>query len=186
MTGNVILKINWSYSSRLKKSIRFNKSFNTLTINAPKKFSEILNSEREDLEEYAKLRIRRKPINPGLKKRVQTYFTQYFETDSINRQFYIDQSVHNLEDYFNHLNAAYFDNKCRIESIGWSYSKTKRLLGKWCDLSKNHHISSYLNSKKIPRLVVEFIVYHEMCHQIFPPIQNQNRRSVHHKRISTK
>lgn len=183
MIGNATLIVEWQFRERLKKSIRFQKSFHKIKIDAPLSFSRIADDQREKIEYYVRLRLQRKRIEPSLNKEVRELFDQNFVQSDVKRKFYLDDSHHHLQTYFDELNRHYFDNQCSIEAIGWSHQNTKKLLGKWCNQSKSIIISSFLNSAKVPRNTVEFIIYHEMCHQMFPPQQRKSRRLVHHRQF---
>ncbi|MCB0280558.1 MAG: hypothetical protein KDD94_13705, partial [Calditrichaeota bacterium] len=179
--GNVILVVNWVFNPRLKKSLRFQKTLRQITITAPEQFAEMSGDVRSDLEEYAVLRMKRSTMSRELRKRVRSHFDLYFDSSPVKRKHYSDDSHHKLQGYFDKLNSEYFNNQCQVEAIGWSHHSSKRLLGKWCHATNSIIISSFLNSAKVPATVVQFIVYHEMCHQQFPPKQKLQRRVVHHR-----
>ncbi len=67
--------------------------------------------------------------------------------------------------------------------IGWSYRKTPSLMGKWIEGPAGHPnlivINRLLDDRKVPLFYVEYIVYHEILHDLFP-IRRQAGRWVHH------
>lgn len=79
---------------------------------------------------------------------------------------------HHLEHYFNELNYKYFEGKLN-NKIYWtkrSFSSNKKkkkcrfCLGFFCKGCSQIFISPLLDSIKIPHIILEVIVYHEMIH----------------------
>ncbi|MEO6588193.1 MAG: M48 family peptidase, partial [Pyrinomonadaceae bacterium] len=64
-------------------------------------------------------------------------------------------------------------------TLTWSLRGTFRRLGHHDAAHETIVISKSLDDKKVPRYVVEFVVFHEMLH-IFHPAKIQNGRRYHH------
>ena len=77
------------------------------------------------------------------------------------------------------MNDLYFDNQIKKPTLTWSARTTFRRLGHHDAAHDTIVISKSLDDKKVPRFVVEFVVFHEMLH-ILHPAKIQNGRRYHH------
>lgn len=87
--------------------------------------------------------------------------------------------VYDLEEIFGQMNDLYFDNTIKKPILTWSAKTTFRRLGHHDPAHETIVISKSLDDKKVPRYVVEYIVFHEMLH-IHHPMKLQNGRRYHH------
>lgn len=87
--------------------------------------------------------------------------------------------VYNLEKIFDSLNMGYFGGSLPKPTLTWSVRKTYRILGHHDSTHKTIVVSKSLDSAKVPKFVVEFIVFHEMLH-IHHPAKIVNGRRYHH------
>jgi predicted metal-dependent hydrolase len=87
--------------------------------------------------------------------------------------------IYDLEEIFRQMNDLYFDNQIKKPTLTWSARTTFRRLGHHDAAHDTIVISKSLDDKKVPRYVVEFVVFHEMLH-IFHPMKLQNGRRYHH------
>ena len=69
-------------------------------------------------------------------------------------------AVYNLEKIFDSLNMAYFGGSLPKPTLTWSARKTYRILGHHDSTHKTIVVSKSLDSAKVPKHVVEFIVFH--------------------------
>lgn len=100
------------------------------------------------------------------------------ETDLQPRGTHFD-----LAALFDKVNAEQFDGKIRAR-IGWGRSGPKRRkksirLGVYDHQTREIRIHPSLDRPDIPRFFVEFVVFHEMLHQLFPS-SNGPGRKIHH------
>lgn len=87
--------------------------------------------------------------------------------------------VYDLDAIFEKLNAKYFRNRIPKPQLTWSAKKTYRILGHH-DAQMDHiSISRSLDSREVPRFVVEYVLFHEMLH-IKHPTQHVNGRRYNH------
>lgn len=86
---------------------------------------------------------------------------------------------YNLEEIFAHLNKNYFQDKLSKPVLSWSARKTYRILGHHDSTHETVVISKSLDDKKVPKYVVEFVLFHEMLH-IFHPTEHRNGRRFNH------
>ncbi len=86
---------------------------------------------------------------------------------------------YDLEEIFARLNQNYFQNKLSKPVLSWSAGKTYRILGHHDSTHDTIIISKSLDDKKVPKFVVEYVVFHEMLH-IFHPTEHRNGRRYNH------
>lgn len=90
-----------------------------------------------------------------------------------------------LQELFVRMNEAHFDNGITAR-IGWGRNTSKRRrksirLGVYDHKAREIRIHPALDRPDVPRFFVEFIVFHEMLHQLFPSDRDTGRH-VHHPR----
>ncbi|MFY2560024.1 hypothetical protein ACN469_20615 [Corallococcus terminator] len=86
---------------------------------------------------------------------------------------------------YNNVNATFFENVIQAR-IGWGRMPPRRRrksirLGVYDHQTREIRIHPALDRPEVPAFFVEFIVYHEMLHQLFPSTGRSGRR-VHHPR----
>jgi len=77
------------------------------------------------------------------------------------------------------VNGEHFGGLIARPQLGWSRQRARTLLGQY---DPHHHLivlSRLLDSPRVPRLVVDFVMYHEMLHIQIPVIERGTRRSIH-------
>lgn len=87
--------------------------------------------------------------------------------------------TYDLEEIFARLNQAYFSNRLKKPVLSWSARKTFRRLGHHDEVHETIIVSKSLDNKKVPKYVVEFVVFHEMLH-IWHPTKHHNGRRYNH------
>jgi len=86
---------------------------------------------------------------------------------------------YHLDEMFENLNARYFHGLMARPLLGWSRRPSRVMLGHY-DPSHNAIIlSKLLDRPGVPRLAVEFVLFHEMLHLRFPVEHRGARRCVH-------
>lgn len=90
-----------------------------------------------------------------------------------------------LQELFDAINDRHFQGGINA-SIGWGRWPSKRRrksirLGVYDHQTREIRIHPALDRPDVPRFFVEFIVFHEMLHQLFPSANDIGRR-VHHPR----
>lgn len=90
-----------------------------------------------------------------------------------------------LQELLEKVNAEHFEGKIEAR-IGWGRQTSKRRrksirLGVYDHKSREIRIHPALDKPDVPRFFVEFIVFHEMLHQLFPSARDSGRH-VHHPR----
>lgn len=93
--------------------------------------------------------------------------------------------IYDLRAVFDRLNDEYFQGGITAE-IGWGRSPSRRRrksirLGVYDHQTREIRIHPALDRAEVPAFFVDFIVFHEMLHQLFPSPPGSSRR-VHHPR----
>ena len=84
-----------------------------------------------------------------------------------------------LVEVFETVNQQHFAGVVSRPQLGWSPQRARTLLGHY---DPHHHaivLSRLLDHPRVPRLVVDFVMYHEMLHIQIPVVQRGARRSIH-------
>lgn len=86
---------------------------------------------------------------------------------------------YDLELIFNELNFAYFFGLMARPDLGWSVRSSRSTLGHY-DWSHNAIvINKLLDSGSVPRLALEYVMFHEMLHVRYPVEHAGLRRRIH-------
>jgi hypothetical protein len=90
-----------------------------------------------------------------------------------------------LQALLEQVNTEHFEGKI-VARIGWGRHTSKRRrksirLGVYDHKAKEIRIHPALDRPDVPRFFVEFIIFHEMLHQLFPSDRDTGRH-VHHPR----
>lgn len=87
--------------------------------------------------------------------------------------------AYNLEALFEDLNVRYFHGLMARPDLAWSLRPSRTTLGHY---DPSHHmivLSKVLDRPQVPRLAVEYVMFHEMLHLRFPVEHRGTRRCVH-------
>jgi predicted metal-dependent hydrolase len=85
----------------------------------------------------------------------------------------------NLETNFERLNAAYFEGKLQRPRLGWSTTRSRRILGRYDATHHTVFISLVFDSPRIPDFVLDFVLYHELLHVKHPSRATNCRMLTH-------
>ena len=86
---------------------------------------------------------------------------------------------YNLEEIFEELNQRYFHGLMARPLLGWSRKVSRVMLGHFDPSHNAIMLSRLLDRAEVPRLVVEYVLFHEMLHLRFPVEHRGARRCVH-------
>jgi hypothetical protein len=87
--------------------------------------------------------------------------------------------VFDLEEIFDHLNRRFFHGLMGRPHLTWSRDHARNRLGHYDPAHNAIVISRVFDHPRIPRYVVEYIVFHEMLHLKHPVKLRGSRRCVH-------
>ena len=130
----------------------------------------------------------RKPIDRGHAAR----YRKYVGSHDIARKAHLVRQIrgrkllrsarghfYDLDAVFEELNTRFFHGLMARPRMSWSQTKTRRILGHYDPAHNAIIISSLFDHPKVPRYVLEYIVYHEMLHLKHPVRLRGSRRCVH-------
>ena len=86
---------------------------------------------------------------------------------------------YDLDEIFDSLNFWFFGGKLPKPVLTWSVKKTWRTLAHHDATHETIVVSKSLDSRAVPRFIVEYIVYHEMLHIHHPTVHHNGRRYNH-------
>jgi len=86
---------------------------------------------------------------------------------------------YDLDSIFEDLNLRFFGGMQARPKMSWSQNRARNLLGHYDPAHNTIVISSLFDHPRVPRYVVEYIVYHEMLHLRHPVKLRGSRRCVH-------
>lgn len=86
---------------------------------------------------------------------------------------------YNLQEVFDELNIRYFGGLMAGPQLGWSRRPSKTLLGHFDPAHNAIILSRILDQPAVPRLALEYVLYHEMLHLKHPVQHKATRRCVH-------
>ncbi len=89
--------------------------------------------------------------------------------------------VRDLESVFSYVNASYFDGRLAHPTLAWSKESPRTRLGFFFAPLNLLAANTVLDSARVPRYVLEFVVYHELLHHAEAGSGGLRRR-VHHTR----
>jgi len=90
-------------------------------------------------------------------------------------------SCFNLKAVFDDLNRSFFGGELGAVRIGWSHNRSRTMLGHYDSSHRTITVTRWLDGRRVPRYVVEYLVFHEMLHARFPVEHHNHRRVVHSK-----
>jgi predicted metal-dependent hydrolase len=86
---------------------------------------------------------------------------------------------YNLVEIFEELNHRFFNGLMARPELGWSRTASRRTLGHYDPSHNAIVISSYLDRPEVPRLALDYVLYHEMLHLRYPVEHRGMRRRIH-------
>lgn len=84
-----------------------------------------------------------------------------------------------LGQIFDELNQAHFHGLMAQPLLGWSRTPSRVMLGHYDPSHNAIVVSRLLDRADVPKLAVEYILFHEMLHLRFPVEHRGARRTVH-------
>lgn len=142
----------------------------------------------ESLAEILMHKLFRRPVPRGSTERYRRYLSRHDVRTGLAalRQERGRKEVrppqgqcYDLLELFETLNFRYFFGLMAHPALGWSLRDSRQTLGHY---DPAHHaivLSRALDRPEVPRLAVEYVMFHEMLHLRFPETQQGGRRCVH-------
>lgn len=88
--------------------------------------------------------------------------------------------AYDLRELFDELNQRYFSGNLHIRHLSWSRRRGRRVLAHFDPGLEAIVVNRRLDNPKVPRFVLEFVMYHEMLHLLFGECRHNGRRRLHH------
>jgi len=88
-------------------------------------------------------------------------------------------STYDLEQIFDELNRSFFYGLLGRPTMTWSGVESRTSLGHYDPAHNTIVVSRVFDDPRIPRFVLEYLVYHEMLHLKYPVRLRGSRRCVH-------
>jgi len=85
----------------------------------------------------------------------------------------------NLSSVFDYVNSNYFRGKIRNPILAWVAESPSQRLGFYFAPLNLLAVNTAFDSERVPRYVLEFVVYHELLHHL-DATDGKPRRRVHH------
>lgn len=130
----------------------------------------------------------RRPVPPAYRRRYRLYLNRCDVRHRVQglrrsrgRKFLTGPagSHYDLETLFDELNTKYFNGALSRPVLSWSQRPSRRILGHYDPAHNAIVISRLLDSERVPRLAVAYVLFHEMLHLHFPEEHNGAQRRVH-------
>jgi hypothetical protein len=86
---------------------------------------------------------------------------------------------HDLSESFDRVNKNYFDYTLSKPNLSWSMRKTKTRFGHHDLVFNTIVISRTLDDKRIPKYLLDYVMYHEMLHQKHGRLFKNGKNHVH-------
>jgi predicted metal-dependent hydrolase len=80
---------------------------------------------------------------------------------------------------FSRLNRQFFEGKLPRLRLGWTPRDSRSILGHYDSAHRTISVSRWLDRPSVPQQVVEYLVFHEMLHVLYPITRRGQRRVVH-------
>jgi len=87
--------------------------------------------------------------------------------------------IYNLDQIFDELNQRFFHGLLGRPQMTWSQDHARNHLGHFDPAHNTIVVSRIFDRRKVPRFVLEYLVYHEMLHLKYPVKLKGTRRCVH-------
>lgn len=133
-------------------------------------------------------KLYQKPIEAAYATRYRRYVSSYEMTQRTHLVRQLRGRKHlgsahghvwDLEEIFDELNLKYFHGLMGRPQLSWSREASRHLLGHYDPAHNTIMISRIFDDVRVPRFLVEYILYHEMLHLKHPVKLRGSRRCVH-------
>jgi len=133
-------------------------------------------------------KLYRKPIAPGHAARYRQYVASHHLSAKVHliRQMRGRKRIaspqgeaYNLDQIFDELNQRFFHGLLGRPQMTWSQDHARNHLGHFDPAHNTIVVSRIFDRRKVPRFVLEYLVYHEMLHLKYPVKLKGTRRCVH-------
>jgi hypothetical protein len=175
------LKINDNRTSLL--SVKWERSQTRVSLH--RMFLDAPNDVIDELAFY--LKKRQKGLTPTLKAFIEAGWQRLDYSHLLDQEnLSAKGEVHDLGQIFAKINRTYFNNQVEL-LITWYGIRDKRnrrqmTFGLYYDAMRLIKINRFLDRSDVPGYVVQYVVYHEMLHHVYPAfVEDTGRTTIHSK-----
>ncbi len=118
-------------------------------------------------------------LSPALRPRIDSLRRSRSRPRSDSRR---GQHV-DLAAIFDRLNRRYFNGRISVSALVWSARPLRSILGHYDSGHGLITINRSLDSPRVPRYVLDYLMFHEMLHAEFPVEPNGHRRAIHSRKF---
>ncbi|TGL82242.1 SprT-like domain-containing protein [Leptospira yasudae] len=155
--------------------------------------SSYLSADSEDLEAVVDLllyKLLKQSIPQELDERIRRFYETQSETKrqkNKNRKRIERSSIANegLREIMDRLNDTYLRIDLNDLEIFWSKSVSKTRLGHFDPAHRMIVINPILSREIVPAFVLEYIVFHELLHVVFPVTRKNGKNVIHGRDFKT-
>lgn len=143
---------------------------------------------QEALAEILLSKLFRRPVPPNMSDRYRRYLNRGDVRKTLDqvrgargRKVVEDPrgEHYDLTEIFDQVNFQYFFGLMARPTLGWSRQASRTLLGHYDSTHNTIVLSRILDRALVPRVAVEYVMYHEMLHVRHPVEHKGSRRCVH-------
>ena len=135
----------------------------------------------------ALLQVAYKPSSKGARGVLREYtfskdylrIREHLEYLSIPAGSFSAGKAHHLGESFQRVNQTYFQGNMPLPHLVWSRHLTRRKFGHYQWDTDTVMVSSSLDQKRVPELVVDYVIYHELLHKKIGFRQAKQNRMTH-------
>lgn len=156
------------------------------------RLSDLLEDAPESIVEALAHILLAKMYRKPVQREAMTRYRRYTSSQHITQKAHLIQQLrgrkkirtpqghtYHLEKIFDDLNARFFHGLLARPRMTWSQNRARNRLGHYDPAHNAIVISRIFDHPRVPRAVVEYIVYHEMLHLKHPVKLRGSRRCVH-------
>jgi hypothetical protein len=88
-----------------------------------------------------------------------------------------------LEASFDRVNGRYFGGRLPRPELTWTQRRSRSHVGQYDETFNVLSVSRRLDSRHVPLYVLDYVVYHELLHMVYPIRMKEGRREVHSKQF---
>ncbi|MBN2430966.1 MAG: hypothetical protein JXQ27_05795 [Acidobacteria bacterium] len=136
-------------------------------------------------------RILRQPPNPLDEDRVSNFSRELQLGPPVSFRRHITSLLapagqhHDLQHLFQRVNDELLDGAVAVARLGWSRRPARRKMAWYLMDEDCIVVSRWLDDPRIPEYFLEFVLYHEMLHVLFPARRRGRRLMYHHREFRT-
>ena len=156
--------------------------------------SDLLESAPAPIQEALAVILLSKLFRRNLETNILARYRRYLNRADVRRTLHLVKrergrktflgargEVYDLREIFDELNVEYFNGLMAEPQLGWSLRPSRTTLGHYDPSHNAIVLTRLLDSHRASRLIVRYVMFHEMLHLRYPTQNRGVRRCVHTK-----